>query len=401
MTIYRYKGVNARGRLCSGRIGAANASDLELRLRKMGLEPIRYRKTWSVSGSLLRPRVRQRDLIMFCFHLEQALRAGVSVLDSLQDLRNSADHPRMREVSASMLESIEGGKTLSEAMREHTGVFGEVFVSLIHAGEQTGALGDILEKLGANLKWQDEQAAIARKLIIAPALTGAVVGAVAIFLMVYLAPELLKFVLTTSSELPAHTLLLIAVSNGFADYLYVILSAPLLGAAVVVIGARTSPGFRLLSDRFRLALPVVGPIRKKLILARLAGLFAIMYASGITVLDCVSAGERSAGNLAIARAMNSIGRAIADGNSLADSFAASGLFPPLILRMIQVGETTGALAPALENIAYFYTRDAREATGRLQSMTEPLMTILLGLVIGWVMVSVLGPIYDLITGLSI
>ena len=140
---------------------------------------------------------------------------------------------------------------------------------------------------------------------------------------------------------------------------------------------------------------------EKLILARLSGLFAMMYASGITVIDCISAGERSAGNLAIARAMNSVGRSVADGRNLGDSFAASGLFPPLILRMIRVGETTGALALSLENVAWFYTRDAREAIGRLQSLVEPVMTLLLGLVIGWVVLSVFGPIYDLITGLGI
>ena len=113
------------------------------------------------------------------------------------------------------------------------------------------------------------------------------------------------------------------------------------------------------------------------------------------------AAERSAGNLVIEKAMNSIGSAVSDGNSLADSFAASGLFPPLILRMIRVGETTGALALSLENVAYFYTRDVRESIGRLQSMIEPIMTLLLGVIIGWVMFSVLGPIYDLITDLGV
>ena len=126
-----------------------------------------------------------------------------------------------------------------------------------------------------------------------------------------------------------------------------------------------------------------------------------MYSSGITVIECISAGERSAGNRAVAQAMQRVGNALAEGSNLGDSFAASGLFPPLVLRMIRVGETTGALAPALENVAWFYTRDAREAVGRLQSLIEPVMTLLLGLIIGWVMLSVFGPIYDLVTGFGI
>ncbi len=401
MSFYRYKGVDARGRMKKGKMSASNGADLEIRLRKMGLELISYKINRSPGLRLPLRRVKKRDLILFCFHLEQTLRAGVSILESLQDLRDSADNPRLREVCASMLESIEGGKTLSEAMREFPDAFSEVFINLIRAGEQTGDLGSILDRLGANLKWQDEQASMAGKLIIYPVFTGTVISAVVFFLMTYLVPELLAFVRTTGSELPAHTVLLITVSGGFTDYRYLILSAPPLLAILVVIGAQTSPGFRLALDRFKLSAPLVGPVLEKLILARLSGLFAMMYTSGITVIDCISAAERSAGNLVIEKAMNSIGSAVADGNSLADSFAASGLFPPLILRMIRVGETTGALALSLENVAYFYTRDVRESIGRLQSMIEPIMTLLLGVIIGWVMFSVLGPIYDLITDLGI
>ena len=401
MGFYRYKGIDARGRIKRGKTRASNGADLEIRLRKMGLELISYKTTQSPGIRLPLGRVKRRDLILFCFHLEQTLGAGVPVLESLQDLRDSADNPRLREVCASMLESIEGGKTLSEAMREFPDVFTEVFINLIRAGEITGKLDTILDRLGANLKWQDEQASMAGKLIMYPVFAGAVISAVVFFLMIYLVPELLAFVRTTGSELPAHTVFLIAVSGGFTEYWYVILFAPLLLLTLVVIGGRTSPGFRLALDRLKLAAPVFGPVLEKHILARLSSLFAMMYSSGITVIDCISAGERSAGNLAIGKAMNSVGRAVADGKSLADSFAASGLFPPLVLRMIRVGETTGALAPSLENVAYFYTRDVRESIGRMQSMIEPLMTLLLGAIIGWVMFSVLGPIYDLITGLRI
>ena len=401
MGFYRYKGIDARGRIKKGKTRASNGADLEIRLRKMGLELISYKTTLSPGLRLTLRRVKRRDLILFCFHLEQTLCAGVPILESLQDLCDSADNPRLREVCASMLESIGGGNTLSEAMREFPDVFSEVFINLIRAGEQTGKLDTILDRLGANLKWQDEQASMAGKLIMYPVFTGAVISGVVFFLMIYLVPELLAFVRTTGSELPAHTVLLITVSGGFTDYWYVILFAPMLIITLMVIGARTSPGFRLVLDRIKLSAPVFGPVLKKLILARLSSLFAMMYSSGITVIDCISAGERSAGNLAIEKAMNSVGRAVANGNSLADGFATSGLFPPLILRMIRVGETTGALAPSLENVAYFYTRDVRESVGRLQSMIEPVMTLLLGTIIGWVMFSILGPIYDLITGLKI
>ena len=401
MSSYHYRALDARGRIRKGETRAANSADLETRLRKTGLELISCKSARPPLLSLPRRRVKRRDLIVFCFHLQQSLRAGVPAPESLQDLRDSAGNPRLRQVAGTLLEAIEGGKTLSAALREFPAVFSEVFVNLIQAGEQTGALDTILERLETNLKWQDEQAAMTRKLFMAPALTGAVVGIVVVFLMAYLVPQLLTFVGTTGSGLPSHTLLLIAVSGALVDYWEALLCVPLLLLAIVVAGARTSPGFRLVLDRFKLALPVLGPAQEKLILARLASLFAMMYASGITVIDCISAGERSAGNLAVAQAMSRVGAALAEGQNLGDSFAAGNLFPPLMLRMIRVGETTGALAPALENIAWFYTRDARAAVDRLQSLIEPVMTLLLGLVIGWVMLSVFGPIYDLITGLGV
>ncbi len=401
MSSYHYRALDARGRIRKGETRAANSADLETRLRKTGLELISCKSARPPLLSLPRRRVKRRDLIVFCFHLQQSLRAGVPAPESLQDLRDSAGNPRLRQVAGTLLEAIEGGKTLSAALREFPAVFSEVFVNLIQAGEQTGALDTILERLETNLKWQDEQAAMTRKLFMAPALTGTVVGIVVVFLMAYLVPQLLTFVGTTGSGLPSHTLLLIAVSGALVDYWEALLCVPLLLLAIVVAGARTSPGFRLVLDRFKLALPVLGPAQEKLILARLASLFAMMYASGITVIDCISAGERSAGNLAVAQAMSRVGAALAEGQNLGDSFAAGNLFPPLMLRMIRVGETTGALAPALENIAWFYTRDARAAVDRLQSLIEPVMTLLLGLVIGWVMLSVFGPIYDLITGLGV
>ena len=401
MGLFKYKGVDADGRIKKGKTSALNTADLEIRLQKMGLELISHKAVRTAGIRLPGRRVKRRDLIIFCFHLQQSLRAGVPVPESLQDLRDSQDNTRLSEVAASILESIEGGRTLSEALGEFSGVFSDVFVNLVRAGEMAGNLAGILDKLGTNLKWQDEQAALTRKLVMYPAFTGAVISGVVFFLMLYLVPELLAFIRTTGKELPAHTVLLIMVSKGVSEYWYAILSAPPAAAVLVAIGGKTSPGFRLACDRMKLSVPVLGPMLEKLILARFAGLFSMMYSSGITVIDCISAGERAAGNLAIGRAMNNAGRAVADGKSLADSFAASGLFPPLVLRMIRVGETTGALAPSLENVAYFYTRDVREGIGRLQSMIEPAMTLLLGAVTGWVMFSVLGPIYDLISGLGV
>jgi len=398
---YQYKAIDDAGRTHQGQTDASNIEDLEMRLRGMGLDLVNYKKAKSSRQNVSGRGVNRRDLLLFCFHLEQTSRAGVPVLESLQDLRDSTDNPRLKEVISAMRESIEGGKTLSEAMQDFPAVFTGVFANLVQTGEQTGELAVVLAKLEENLKWQDEMASQTKKLLTYPALVGSLVVGVVFFLMTTLVPELLGFIKTMGQELPAHTRALILVSGFFVSYWYLLLLVPVLLGAVLFIGMRLSPELGLKFDAAKMHTPVIGVIIKKMILARLASFFAMMYAAGITIVDCIATAEDIAGNKAVSQAMNEVGREIANGKSLSASFAATGLFPPLVLRMIKVGETTGALQESLENVAYFYTRDVRESVERLQAMIEPAMTVALGLVIGWVIFSVLGPIYDLITTIKV
>ncbi len=401
MEFYQYKAIDEQGRIHNGQVDAVNIADLEMRLRKLGLDLVNYKEVKSSAQRVTGSGVKRRDLITFCFHLEQTSRAGVPILDSLQDLRDSADNPRLAEVVNAMIEAIEGGKTLSEAMMDFEVVFGNIFTNLVKAGEQSGEISQVFEKLGENLKWQDEQAAQTKKLLMYPAFVGTVVGAVVFFLMTYLVPELLKFVKTMGQELPAHTKALIVVSNIFVNYWYILLLLPIVIILVIYIGIKVSPRFHLMYDELKLKIPVIGPILKKIILTRLSSFFAIMYASGITIIECIRTGEEIAGNKSVELAMRQVGQQIADGMTLSDSFESTKLFPPLVLRMIRVGENTGALQDALLNISYFYSRDIKESIERLQAMIEPGMTMILGSIIAWVMFSVLGPIYDLITKVKI
>jgi type IV pilus assembly protein PilC len=307
----------------------------------------------------------------------------------------------MREILSAMYESIEGGKTLSAAMSDYPKVFSKVFSSLDKAGEESGEMSKIFFELEENLKWQDEQAAMTRKLLMYPLFVGSVVIGVIFFLMIYLVPELLSFIRNMGQEVPGHTKALIFVSNIFVNYWYLIAGIPAIIAIGISIGVKTNPKIHYQVDSLKLKIPLVGPILKKIILARLAGFFAIMYASGITILDCIETGEQIVGNKAMEEAVHQVGVNISDGATLSASFESAKLFPPLVLRMLRVGESTGALEVALQNINYFYTRDVKESIGRLQTMIEPGMTVILGGIIAWVMFSVLGPIYDLITKIKI
>ena len=396
----QYKAMDEDGRRRSGRIEAANAADLEARLARLGLDLISFREA-RAGRTIGRGRVRRGDLVGFCFHMEQLLTAGVPVIEGLETLRDSAGNPRLREVLAAMVESVEGGETLSGAMREHPAVFGAVFVNLVRAGEVSGRVGEILGSLNEHLKWQNEQLALARRLLTYPAIAGTVVMLVVFFLMAHLVPQLVSFIEGMGRELPAHTRALILVSDVFVAYWYLVLAAPIAVFVLVRAVCRISPATARTMDDWKLRVWVVGPIMKKIILARFAGSFALLYASGITVLECIRICEGLAGNRAIEDATRRAGARIAEGAGISAGFEATGLFSPLVLRMLRLGESTGGLDAALLNVSRYYNQGVSESMEQLQAMLGPAITLILGAILFWVIFSVLGPIYDLVTGLGI
>ena len=401
MEAYRYKAINADGRISQGRVDAANPADLETRLSRLGLDLVNYKELPARGRNVTGRGVQRVDLITFCFHLEHLVRAGVPILEGLGDLRDTIDNKRLQEVTAAMIEAIEGGKNLSQSMAEFPFVFSPVFVSLIRAGEESGQLNRVLAKIIENLKWQDEQAAYTKKLLLYPAIVTVLVIGVLFFLMLYVVPQLISFLATMGQELPLQTKVLIATSGFLTRFWYLVLFTPIVIAIGILVAIKTNPKFAERADELVLRLPLVGTVLKKLIVTRVCNVFSIMYSSGITVLECIRTAENVAGNRAVATAMREAGRMIADGGGISRSFAATGLFPPLVVRMMRVGENTGALEEALDNVSYFYARDVAESVARLQALIMPVITIVLGAILFWIMSSVLGPIYDLFTQIDI
>src|SRR3954469_20673503 len=225
MPLYTYKAIDAQGKSIVGRVDAVNLFDLEQRLARMELDlvsgaPSRQR------SRLLGGGIKRQDLINFCFHLEQLAAAGVPVMEGLRDLRDSVENARFREVVAGMIESIEGGKSLSQALDEFPEVFSKVFVSLVRTGERTGKLSDVLRSLTESLKWEDELAAQTKKLMMYPAFVGGIVLLVTFFLMIYLVPQMTAFIRNMGEAVPLQTRILMAVSGFFVSYWYAVLAAP-------------------------------------------------------------------------------------------------------------------------------------------------------------------------------
>lgn len=401
MVMYAYQSMDPAGRIVRGNMDASNPSDLELRLKRMDLDLIDFKRKAIRAVTFRNSRVSRRELINFCFQLEQMTVAGVPILEGLADVRDSVENIGFRAIVADLIENIEGGEQLSEAMARYPVIFDGTFIALIRAGEHSGNLSEVLKRLSENLKWQDEIATQTKKLIMYPAFVGTVVTGVTLFLMIFLVPQLIGFIHNMGGEIPMHTQVLIYVSNIFVNYWYLILATPI----VVYLGTKTitknNPMARYNMDRFKLRIWLVGPILHKIILSRFSTMFAMMYASGITILDAIKLSEDIVGNEFVADGIRRAGQLISEGQNVAAGFEHTGIFPPLVIRMLRIGESSGKLDNALQNVSYFYNREIKETIEHVQALIEPIMTVTLGLILGWVMLSVLGPIYDLISKLKV
>jgi type IV pilus assembly protein PilC len=396
MALFAYRAVDADGRVSSGNLDAANAIDLELRLRRLGLDLVTCDPVKRAAAARSR-RITRAELITFCFHLSQLLNAGVNIIEALTDLRDSIDNPGFRQVVASILEDIEGGQKLSEAMSHHPYCFDSVFVALVRAGEQSGTLTQVLDQLADNIKWQDEIAAQARRAMTYPAIVFVVIMAVVFVLMTVLVPQLAATFKTLVPKLPRETEVMVAISNLFVRWWYLMLGIP---AAILAVGwflAQTNERVQRMVDELTLKLPVLGMIRQKIILARFSTIFAMLYKAGISVLDCIQICEKVVGNRVMEEGLQRVGRGISEGQGISQAFMATKLFPPLVLRMLRVGESTGALDTALLNVSYFYNRQVRDSVDRMQQLLGPATTVVLGLLIVAILYSIFLPIYDVIS----
>ena len=395
MASYSYRALDDTGRMLSGNADAINPVDLEMRLRRLGLDLVTFQSI--KKSTLMRARrVSRKELITFCFHMDQLMRAGVPIIDALTDLRDTIENDGFKAIAASVLEDVEGGLKLSDAMAEHPQAFDQVFVALIRTGEQSGQLPEVLAKLTENLKWQDELSAQVRKAMMYPAFAGTVIFGVVFLLMVFLVPQLGVTMKALTPNPPASTMALIAVSLVMKKYWFLFIGVPVAIVVLAIVIAKSNEDAKYWIDGMMLKLPIMGPLMTKIILARFSTYFALMYQSGLGVLDCIQISEKIVGNRVIEEGLQRVGREINDGTGISQAFQNARLFPPLVLRMLRVGESTGGLDTSLLNVSYFYNRDVKEQMSKLQEMIQPILTVVLGGVLIGILVTVFNPMYDVI-----
>lgn len=393
MPIFNYTGMNHNGRKISGEITAANEIDLEERLKEIGLDLISFKEKKQKRTSS-RGRVKLQDLIVFCLHFEQLDRAGVPMLDAIADVRDAAENPKMRDIMAGVYESVKSGSLFSEALAQYPTVFDEVFIGLVSTGEKTGDLSESFTHLTEHMKWTNDIRRKIKAAIRYPIGLFVMLMIVISVLMIFVVPKLVDFILSQGFEVPIHTRALIAVSGFFTDYWYMILIVPPVVIGLVTFLYKISESFAYRVDALALKLPAIGPTIRKIDMARFTHFFAVMFRSGVDVLQSLDSATKVVGNRVLKESIGALRGSVASGNSLTDSLRISSHFPTLVVRMFKVGEDSGNMNDALENVNFFYSREVNDSVDKMVGMIQPTLTIVMGLLIFWVISAIFGPLYD-------
>jgi type IV pilus assembly protein PilC len=397
MPLYQYKAIDAAGKFISGSLDAGNVNDLELRLEKMDMDLVTFKQKEHGADLFGRNKISRRDLINFSFYLEQLTRAGVPLLEGLADLRDGEENPTFRDIVTGVIEAIEGGNSFSQALDLYPRIFDDVFVSLIRVGERSGRMSEVLVDITETLKWQDELLSKAKKIMTYPAVIGSLVMPVIMFMMIFIVPDIMDAIVSLGGAIPLETRLLMGVSNFLINYWYVVIATPFVLYLTFRYFYNSSSKARFRLDGLLLKIWVIGPVNEKIKISRFTRYFALMFASGITVLDAINLSKSVVSNSVLEDGIDRAWQQISEGSSISEAFKNIGIFPPLVVRMLRVGESSGQMDKSLNNVSYFFDRDINDSIEKMEPVLQTGLMASIGLIVMWLALSVLGPIYDTIS----
>jgi type IV pilus assembly protein PilC len=396
MERFKYRAISEQGRSIRGVISANSEADLYNQLQSAGLELVTCTPLNKKSGlgNISFQRVKVRDMIQFFMHMEQMQSAGVPLLDSLADIRDTTENTRLRDMMSEIHRDVTEGASLSESMAKHPKVFNNLYLSLIKAGEETGDLTSSYLQLVKYLKWVDQMQSKIRKATRYPMIVTGVVILTVVVMMGFVVPQIVGFIKNVDMELPFYTVALIETSEFFQVYWWAVLLVPIVAVVVIKTMSHLSESFRYRVDAIILKMPVMGILIRKITIARYAQTFGALFASGIDIINALKSARQTVNNLVMLEALERVERFIQSGQPVSDAFNACGEFPSMVVRMIRIGEESGNLTPVLEQVSDFYTKDVDEAVEGLIAMIEPALTGILGGMILWIAAGVFGPIYS-------
>ena len=393
MPEFKYKALNKDNKVIKGEITATNEVLLSNILEEMELELVQYSHKTNFSIEIVSSKITAKDLIILCIHMKEYEKAGVPLLESLNELHESSENMKLKKIMLKVYEDVKNGSMLSFALAQHKQVFDNLFVNLIAAGEETGNLAEIWESLAIHIKWNMKIKKMLLKAIMYPVSMLIMQMIMVTIMMLFVVPEIVKFLESQNIELPMQTVMLIALSNFFGKYWVGIVS---FIPAIYFISAtmnRTSKKFRYFIAKLTLNIPIIGRILIKIDVARFCRFFAITYDAGIEILRCLEISSGVISNIYLSSKLETVYTKVEEGSSLNEALESTGYFPSIIIRLFGIGEESGNIGEVLHNVNSIYEQEISDSIELLISTVKPTMIIIVGIIIAWIVLAVFGPIY--------
>ncbi len=396
LPVFKWTGKTRQGEARSGEMEGADKAAVRARLQQMGIEVGRVsRKLGDIQIRI--PGlggVTTKDLLVFTRQFAVMIDAGLPLVQALDIIGTQADNPAFRQVLLAVKSRVEAGSTFADALADHPKIFDELFVQLVRAGEIGGILDTILQRLGAYIEKNEKLARRVKGAMVYPAIVLTVAVGVVGVLIAFVVPTFEKMFKDFGGAMPAPTQLLIDISRGFRSIWYVYLGVPVALAIAFKLSTRKGRGQEIW-HRVVLKTPLFGPLAQKVAVARFTRTLGTMISSGVPILDALEIVAKSAGNRIIEKAILFVRAKISEGKNIAGPLADTKVFPAMVVQMIGVGEATGAMDAMLNKIADFYDDEVDVAVGALTSMIEPLMMVFLGGTVGFFMIAMYLPIFNI------
>jgi type IV pilus assembly protein PilC len=372
---------------------AESEEQLAMTLREMDLYLVSAKLDEASTPFYITRPVKRRELINFTVHLSAAIGGGIPILQAFEDLELQTTNRRMKRAIGMIMEDLRGGSSLSEALSRHPEIFSDIYVHMVKAGETSGSLVQVFQHLTSFLEWQDGLASEVKRATIYPAMVLVAVIGLILVLVGFVFPRILPVILNLKVPLPFITRAVMAVANLIRYGWYWILLA--VAALFFLIRLmKASEAGMLIWDAIKLRLPVIGPLIEQICLSRFAHHLGILLRTGVDISQSLSISERVVGNAVIAQAVREAREKVIQGGSLWRSLQETGVFPPLVIRMIFIGETTGTIDSTLERVTAYYDREVPATVKKLFAVLEPLIIMLLAGIVLVVALSIFIPLYD-------
>jgi len=395
MPYFKYKGRNTEGKAVEGLLEADSEGDLSQKLSRIDILLIEAAPDRSSQPVFFRlGKVKRREVIIFTNHMATSLEAGISVIQALTDYADESLDPRFKRTVEDLQRQILAGTSLSEAMSKHPGAFSEMYVSIVSTGEATGKLDAVLKDLVGFLEWQEDLASQVTQASIYPIFLVSMIIGVITLLMTFTIPKFIPIFKNFQIDLPTPTVILMGVSGFFQAWWWVIVLLIIAFIVFYHMSYRTPKG-RFFWDGVKLQLPVFGALNQKIILSKFAHYLSMLYSSGIGIIESFSIIQAVVGNEVIRRAVGRSGSAVEKGSTIFESLKNEKYFPPLVMRMIQVGEKTGNLDKSLQKVSQYYDKEIPASIKKMFAVFEPMLIITLGGVVLFIALAILLSVYKM------